>query len=144
MRFKRLKRRTSITKGQLDVSMKVPLIDVMFNLLIFFMLTSNFVIQSGIKVSLPKAVTSEALGGGKENIVISVTGQDLLFLDDKPVSINELMAELKEAARRDKSVLLRADTKTSLGRVVEIWDLCREYGIPQINIATNEKAVEMS
>ncbi len=141
MRFKRLKRRTAIVKGQLDIA---PLVDVMFNLLLFFMLTSNFVIQSGIKVSLPKAITSEALGGGKENIVVSVTGQDLLFLDDKPVSINELMAELKEAAHRDKSVLLRADTKTSLGRVVEIWDLCREYGIPQINIATNEKAAEIS
>ncbi len=141
MRFKRLKRRTAIVKGQLDIA---PLVDVMFNLLLFFMLTSNFVIQSGIKVSLPKAITSEALGGGKENIVVSVTGQDLLFLDEKPVSINELMAELKEAARRDKSVLLRADTKTSLGRVVEIWDLCREYGIPQINIATNEKAAQIS
>ncbi len=141
MRFKRLKQRTAIVKGQLDIA---PLVDVMFNLLLFFMLTSNFVIQSGIKVSLPKAITSEALGGGKENIVVSVTGQDLLFLDEKPVSINELMAELKEAARRDKSVLLRADTKTSLGRVVEIWDLCREYGIPQINIATNEKAAQIS
>lgn len=141
MRFKRLKRRTAIVKGQLDIA---PLVDVMFNLLLFFMLTSNFVIQSGIKVSLPKAITSEALGGGRENIVISVTGQDLLFLDDKPVSISELMAELKDAARRDKSVLLRADTKTSLGRVVEIWDICREYGIPQINIATNEKAAQIS
>lgn len=141
MRFKRLKRRTSIVKGQLDIA---PMIDVMFNLLLFFMLTSNFVIQSGIKVSLPKAITSEALGGGAENVVVSVTGQDLLFLDDKPVSINELMAQLKEAARRDKAVLLRADTKTSLGRVVEIWDLCREYGIPQINIATNEKAASIS
>lgn len=141
MRFKRLKRRTAIVKGQLDIA---PLVDVMFNLLLFFMLTSNFVIQSGIKVALPKAVTSEALGGGRESVVVSVTGQDLLFLDDKPVSINELMAELKEAARRDKSVLLRADTKTSLGRIVEIWDLCREYGIPQINIATNERAAETS
>ena len=143
MRFKRLKRRTSLGKGQLDVSMKVPLIDVMFNLLIFFMLSSNFVIQSGIKVALPKAITSEVLGGG-ENLVVSVTGQDLLFLNEKPVSISELMAELKQAGRENKSVLLRADTKTSLGRVVEIWDLCREYGIPQINIATNEKGTEAS
>ncbi len=137
MRFKRLKRRTSIEKGQLDIA---PMIDVMFNLLIFFMLTSNFVLQSGIKVSLPKALTSEVLGG--ENLIIHITGQDLLFLNERPISINDLMVRLKEAAREQKSLLLKADTSASLGRVVEIWDLCREYGIPQINIATNQRQGE--
>jgi biopolymer transport protein ExbD len=137
MRFKRLKRRTQIEKGQLDLA---PMIDVVFNLLIFFMLTSNFVFQPGIKVSLPKAITSEVLSG--ENIVISVTGQDLLFLNEKPITINDLVAQLKVAASDNKSLLLKADTGASLGRVVEIWDLCRELGIGQINIATNQKGGE--
>lgn len=137
MRFKRLKRRTQIRKGQLDIA---PLIDVVFLLLIFFMLTSNFIFQPGIKVSLPKAVTSEVLAG--ENLVIAVTGQDLLFLNEKPISVSDLMAELKAAAREGKSLLIRADTNASLGRVVEIWDLCRQYGIAQINIATNAKPGE--
>lgn len=140
MRFKRLKRRTSSSKGHLDVTMKVPLIDVMFNLLIFFMLTSNFVVQPGIGVNLPKAITSEVVGS--ENVVVTLTGQDLLFLNEKPITINELVSKLKDAARDKKTVLLRADINASLGRVVEIWDLCREYGIPQINIATNQKAGE--
>lgn len=137
MRFKRLKRRTSLSKGQLDVTMKVPLIDVMFNLLIFFLLTSNFVFQPGIQVSLPKAITSQAINS--ENIVITVTGQDLFFLNDSPITIDDLVVTLKAAARENKSLLLKADTNASLGRVVEIWDLCRELGIPQINIATNQK-----
>lgn len=136
MRFKRLTRRTEVVKGQLDIA---PLIDVVFLLLIFFMLTSNFVIQPGIKVSLPRAITSEVMSG--ENFVVTVTGQDLLFLNDKPITINELVAELKEAASENKSLLLKADTGSSLGRVVEIWDLCRELGIAQINIATNQKSV---
>lgn len=137
MRFERLKRRTEIRKGQLDIA---PLIDVMFLLLIFFMLTSNFVFQPGIRVSLPKAVTSEVLGS--ESIVVSVTGQDLLYLQDKPISIGDLTKDLREAARQKRSLLLKADTGASLGRVVEIWDLCREYGIPQINIATTQKPGE--
>ncbi len=135
MRFDRLKRRTEIKKGQLDIA---PLIDVVFLLLIFFMLTSNFIFQPGIKVSLPKAITSEVIS--TENIIISVTGQDLLFLNDQPITISDLTAKLKEAAREGKSLLLKSDTSASLGRVVEIWDLCRELGIPQINIATNQKA----
>lgn len=135
MRFSRLKRRTAIEKGQLDMA---PMIDVVFLLLIFFMLTSNFVLQPGIGVSLPKAITSEVLSG--ENVVITLTGQDLLFLNEQPININDLVARLKEAARDKKTVLLRADINASLGRVVEIWDLCRELNIPQINIATNQKA----
>lgn len=137
MRFKRLKRRTHSAKGQLDVTMKVPLIDVMFNLLIFFMLTSNFIFQPGIQVSLPKAITSEVIPS--ENLIVTVTGQDLLFLNEKPINFSDLTSKLKEAVRENRSLLLKADSNTSLGRVVEIWDLCRELGIPQINIATNPK-----
>lgn len=135
MRFTRLKRRTEIEKGQLDIA---PLIDVMFQLLIFFMLTSNFVIQPGIKVKLPKAVTSEVLS--TRNLTVTLTGQDLLFLNDQPTNIRDLTREIKIAAEENKMVLLKADSSASLGRVVEIWDLCRDAGVSQINIATNEKA----
>ena len=137
MRFRKVLRRTEIKKGQLDIA---PLIDVVFLLLIFFMLSSNFIFQPGIRVSLPKAITSEVISS--ENIVITVTGQDLLFLNDQPITISDMVAQLKEAARQNKFLLLKADTNASLGRVVEIWDLCRELGIPQINIATNPKAGE--
>lgn len=135
MRFKRLKRRTEINRGEIDTA---PLIDVVFLLLIFFMITSNFVLQPGVKVSLPKAVTSEVIGS--QNLLVTLTGQDLLFLNEKPMNITELALKIREAARDNKTVLLRADTSASLGRVVEIWDLCREAGVPQINIATNQKA----
>ncbi len=137
MRFKRLKRRTSVLKGQLDTT---PLIDVVFLLLIFFMLTSNFVLQPGIRVSLPKAVTSEVISS--ENLVVSLSGQDLLFLNEQPVTIHDLTQRIRQAAQEKKSVLLKADISSSLGRVVEIWDLCRDAGVPQINIATNQKAAE--
>ena len=134
MRFKRLKRRTAVLKGQLDMA---PLIDVVFQLLIFFMLTSSFVLQPGIQVKLPKAITSEVISS--ENLVIFLTGQDLLFLNEKPTTLTELSAEIKQAATDKKTVLLKADTSASLGRVVELWDLCRDAGVSQINIATNQK-----
>ena len=137
MRFERLRRRTEIKKGQLDIA---PLVDVVFLLLIFFMLTSNFVVQPGIRVSLPKAISSEVIRS--ENLVVTLTGQDLLFLNDEPVTVEQLVPRIRQAAQQSKTVLLKADTNASLGRVVEIWDLCRESGIGQINIATNQKAGE--
>ena len=135
MRFKRLKRRTGIVKGQLDIA---PLIDVVFLLLIFFMLTSNFVVQSGIKVHLPKAISSEVVRA--ENLVVTLTGQDLLFLNDQPITVNVLTEKIRQAAQENQAVMLNADTGASLGRVVEIWDLCRQFGVSQINIATNQRA----
>jgi biopolymer transport protein ExbD len=112
----------------------------MFNLLIFFMLTSNFVVQAGIKVHLPNAISSEVVRS--ENVVVTLTGQDLLFLNEQPITINVLTDKIREAARDHKTLLLNADTKASLGRVVEIWDLCRQLGVAQINIATNQNTRE--
>ena len=117
--------------------MKVPLIDVMFNLLIFFMLTSNFLVQPGIRVNLPKAISSEVVRS--EQLIVTLTGQDLIFLNDQPTTVQDLAPKIREAAQENKAVLLKADTNASLGRVVEIWDMCRESGVPQINIATNQK-----
>ena len=136
MRFKRVVRRTHLAKGQLDIA---PLVDVCFLLLIFFMLTSNFVLQPGIKVRLPRAVTSEVLDS--ENLVISVTSQDLMFLNDEPIQVGQLIERIKAAGKAGSNVLIRADVSSSMGRVVEIWDLCREHGIQQVNIATNQKAI---
>lgn len=133
MRFERLKRRTEIRKGQLDIA---PLIDVVFLLLIFFMLTSNFVLQPGIRVRLPKAVTSEIIDS--ENLIVSVTAQDLTYLNYKPIQSAALQDLLKEAAQAGSSVLIKSDVGASVGKIVEIWDLCRRAGITKVNIATNQ------
>ena len=101
MRFERLKRRTEIRKGQLDIA---PLIDVMFLLLIFFMLTSNFVLQPGIRVRLPRAVTSEVIDSG--NVVVSVTSQDLTYLNYKPIQTAALRDLIQEAAQAGSSVMM--------------------------------------
>jgi biopolymer transport protein ExbD len=119
---------------QIDIA---PLIDVVFQLLIFFMLTSSFIMQPGIKINLPKAVTSEVVK--YENIEIIVSGENVTYFNGKVVTTAELNKLLKQAAKRDQSVLIKADRRASLGRVVEIWDMCRDSGIAQINIATNQE-----
>lgn len=134
MRFKRLVRRSRIAKGQIDMA---PLVDVVFLLLIFFMLTSNFILQPGIRVRLPRAVTSDIID--TRNLVVSITAQDLIFMNDRPAQIGALTERLRQAARDRSNVLIRADIGASFGRVVEIWDLCRQFGVAQVNIASNQK-----
>lgn len=117
---------------QIDIA---PLIDIIFQLLIFFMLTSSFVMQPGIKIQLPKVVTSEAVK--IEDIEILVSSENVTYLNGKVVTLQELKALFKRTASKDQTIMIKADKRSSLGRVVEIWDMARELGITQINIATN-------
>ena len=127
----KIPRRRELIRGRLDIT---PLVDVVFLLIIFFMLTSTFVIQPGIEVKLPKAITSEALE--EKNLIISLTDDGKIYLDRNVVSLDKLKAELKEVSRQGRAVLIKADQKISLGNVVEVWDLCRDIGIAQVSIAT--------
>ena len=127
----KFRRHVEFEKGQLDIA---PLIDVVFLLLIFFMLTSSYIFQPGIKINLPRAVTSEVIQ--EKNLVITVSAQDRIHLNNRPVTLNQLSSSLKKAAGENLPLLIKADRKASLGKVVEIWDMCREAGLTQINIAT--------
>jgi biopolymer transport protein ExbD len=100
-------------------------------------LTSNFIFQPGIKINLPKAVTSEVV---QENtIVIIVTADNRFYLNETPVTFVELKNKLRQAGGKNKPVLIKADRDVALGKIVNIWDFCRDIGITQINIATNQE-----
>lgn len=129
----RFKRHIEFEHGlkQIDIA---PLIDMVFLLVIFFMLTSSFVLQPAIKVNLPRAVTSEAVK--YRDVEITVSGENIVYLDGKAITVADLKNLLREAAKRQQGILLKSDRRASLGKVVEIWDTCRDSGITQINIAT--------
>ncbi len=132
----RFRRHMELEHGlkQIDIA---PLIDMVFQLLIFFMLTSSFVMQPGIKVNLPKAVTSEVVK--YENTEIVISSENIVYLSGKVVNNAELKTLLKQVAKAKQGILIKADRRASLGRIVEIWDLCRDLGVTQINIATNQE-----
>jgi len=131
MRFKR-----KIKSEELFRAIELtPLIDCVFLLLIFFMLTSNFILVPGINVKLPKAVTSQHIH--IQRVVIVVTSEDIIYFEGKPVTLKELFKILKE--KKAESVFIKADKDVSLGRIVEIWDICKKLGIDKIGIATTYK-----
>lgn len=119
---------------QIDIA---PLIDMIFQLLIFFMLTSSFVMQPGIKINLPKAITSEVVEPRTIEIVIS--GENVTYLNGRVVTTEELKTLLEQISKKGQPILIKADRRASLGRVVQIWDMCRDLGIGQISIATDQK-----
>ena len=132
----RFKRRIELEHGlrQIDIA---PLVDVIFQLLIFFMLTSSFIVPQGIKIDLPKAITSQTVKSRVLEVVVS--GENVFYVDGKVVNIQELKSIFKGLVDRNQSLLIKADRRAQLGRVVEIWDLARKLGLSQVNIATYQE-----
>jgi len=133
----RFKRHIELEKGRLDIA---PLIDVVFLLLIFFMLTSTFITQQGIKVNLPGTVSAKSLP--REALVILITDKNQVLVNDIKVSLERLKFKIESAARDKSHIVIKADKGAFLGNVVEIWDLCRDAGVANVNIATTHKDLE--
>jgi biopolymer transport protein ExbD len=92
--------------------------------------------QPGIKINLPKAVTSEVV---QENtIVITITSDNRFYLNEVPVTLLELKNKLEKASAAEP-ILIKADRDVTFSKVVNIWDFCRTLGIRQVNIATNQE-----
>ncbi|RLB76783.1 MAG: hypothetical protein DRH15_12160 [Deltaproteobacteria bacterium] len=140
--FKDYWKKSTVTfKSRLQIKRRTmeltPLIDVVFLLLIFFMLTSSFISQPGIKINLPKALTGQLLQ--KDTLVLTITEDNRIYFNNKRILFKELKDKLKDVDRKEQTLLIKADKQASLGRIVEVWDLCRELGIHQVNIATTTK-----
>lgn len=111
-----------------------PLIDVVFQMLIYFMLTSSFVVQNpGIRVNLPKAATSQTVS--RSNIIVTLTKDHLIYWEQEVVTMKDLRERLKKTGGQ-KPVLIRADQHAYVNRLIELWDLCRDSGFKEVHIAT--------
>jgi len=110
-----------------------PLIDVVFQLLLFFMLTSSFVLYPGIRVTLPKAETAKTLS--VSNLVITLTKDHVIYWDEEVITLKELRRKLRQAGG-GKPVLIRADRHAYVDKLIELWDLCRDAGYQEVHIAT--------
>lgn len=113
-----------------------PMADVVFQLLIFFMIASSFVMEPGIKVNLPAALTAEAQV--EQKIVVTVTAQEAIFINEEPVNLQILEEYLKAALSKneDQIIIVKADRVVRHGLVVEILDIARSVGAKRLAIAT--------
>ena len=110
-----------------------PMIDVVFQQLIYFMLTSSFVLHPGIRVTLPKATTSQRIAAS--NLVISLTKDHVIYSGEEVVTLKELRQRLKQVGGT-KPILIRADRHAYVDKLIELWDLCRDTGNQEVHIAT--------
>lgn len=120
-----------------------PIVDTVFNLLIFFALSLNFVSTPGIKVNLPSSTAQELPQDRKDlRVVIRPSGE--LFLGEVRIDLKGLAARFRETAAKhaDAQVLIQADEKVPHGKVVEVMDLARRAGLYKLGIVTRPKREE--
>ena len=113
-----------------------PLIDIVFLLLIFFMLSSHFVTQPGIKITLPKAVTAKL--HPEEGIVIYISEDNAIYLNEEIVPLDTLLNELKIRIEQagEKTVIIQADEKINLGLAVKVMDIAKQAEVEGLVIST--------
>ncbi|MDO9577641.1 MAG: biopolymer transporter ExbD [Candidatus Cloacimonadales bacterium] len=114
------------------------LIDVVLLLLIFFMLTTSFVEQPGMKLDLPETKSSKGERTGDLEITVQADGS--IFLNGKITGMEELETQIKDILPGidEKSLILKADKTVQHGTVVQIMDIARSVGLQKIIIASEQ------
>jgi len=117
-----------------------PFLDTIFNLLIFFALSLNFISNPGIKVDLPKSAAQE-IARKEKDITVVITPQREVYLNDKQVKLDALPALLEETAKGNEKaqVLIQADQSVPHGLVVTVMDAARSAGLTRLAIITQPK-----
>ena len=114
------------------------LIDILFIVLLFLVLTTAFRGASVVDVDLPPAATGEQVSDDpRDTVRVTVSRDGRLYVSQRPVTLAELRDVLTAAAAaRDPHVLLEADARAEHGRVVEVMDLARQVGLSRLSIET--------
>jgi len=120
-----------------------PLVDVVFLMLIFFMVSTSFKAASSLKLELPPS-QSKAKQTDQKEVVISVDAAGQLYVQDEPVKDGDLRRRVLNVSKGDPNmrVVLRADANTRHIRVVYVLDTVRALGMGKVGIATTTSTTD--
>jgi biopolymer transport protein ExbD len=119
----------------------IPMIDVVFQLVVFFMVSTTFIITPGISLVLPSSQTAEPVVMSK--LVITVVARDEIYYNQEQHTLSSLssrLAEITEAEKEQiKTVVLEGDRTISYSLLVEILDVLRINGFKGVNLRTRDR-----
>ena len=115
-----------------------PLIDLVFLLLIFFMVTTSFVRETGIDVQRPSASSAALTENG--NILVAVSPEGTIHFDGRQIDIRSLRSHITRALSENPegSVVIVADKISYTGKVIQVMDQCRLAGAKRVSIAATK------
>ena len=128
----KLSRTTNYNFGWL---LLVGLVDLAFLLAFFLLLSSNFILQQGISISMP--FSRFTLGPQSNQQIVSITGGAVpaIYFQDQRVTMEQLGALLDAAKRKDQSIIIKADRSVSYETVAEVTNAALEHGVTSVALA---------
>ncbi|MCQ2104029.1 MAG: biopolymer transporter ExbD [Fibrobacter sp.] len=112
-----------------------PLMDIVFILLIFFVVTSSFTRETGVDVTKPQAQTASQLE--KENILVAITREGTIHINERQVDLASLQDILKQSLAKapSREAVVIADKEAETGVLVQVIDACNLAGVKKVSIA---------
>lgn len=112
-----------------------PLMDIVFILLIFFVVTSSFTRETGVDVTKPQAQSASQLE--KENLLIAITREGTIHINERQVDLASLQDILKQSLTKtpDREAVIIADKGSETGVLVQVIDACNLSGVKKVSIA---------
>ena len=140
-----MKRRYQSTRSHTDSEINIlPLIDVLFAILIFFML-SSIVLTEKNKITVQRPTNSyvEKVSKAKKLITITLIKNKKLYLEDEEIDVDKLSERLKLISKNEsiEQVLIDADKTSAYGDIMEILEIVKEAGLNSIGLAVNKRNV---
>ena len=113
-----------------------PMLDVVYILLIFFIVTANFIIEPGLEINRPDSETSEITENAAILIAIGAAGE--IYMDGRRIDVRQVKANVIRliAENPQGSVVIQADVKSTAEKIVAVMDEVREAGVVDISIAS--------
>ena len=111
-----------------------PLLDVVFLMIFFLLLSSNFVLQPGISVNAP--FSKFMLAPQMKYQIVSITSGGTVYFRDQKISIDELGSQLDLARKEGRSIIIKADRYTPYETVIRVANVALEHGVPSVALAT--------
>ena len=136
MRSIRYSRGARSRKSEINMT---PLIDMVFILLIFFIVTTSFVREAGVDVQRPSAQSAETKE--KANVLLGLTAEGQIFVEGRLLDIRSVRAYMERflAETPEGSVVIVADRESMTGNTVQVLDQCRLAGVKNISIAARKQ-----
>ena len=112
-----------------------PMIDVVFLLLIFFIVTTSFVKESGVEIERPES--SAATPRPDAQVLVAISPEGAVWVDGSPVDAHRVGQQVADMLSDDGSVVIQADRESTTGLLIEVMDRLREAGVDKVAVAAS-------
>jgi biopolymer transport protein ExbD len=121
--------------GELNLT---PMLDVVFIMLIFFIVTTSFIKESGVEIQRPEY--SAAIPQPDAQLMVAITPEGAVWVDGRPVDAHRVGAEVAALITGDGGVVIQADREATTGLLLEVMDRIRQAGVEQVAVAATRSA----